>query len=1044
MWLILTALRRPVTVLVAVLSVLLAAGLAVMRMPIDIFPSLGAPTIYVAQPYGGMDPAQMEGYLTYYYEYHFLYIAGIEHVESKNIQGASLMKLVFHPGTDMDQAMGQVVGYVNRSRAFMPPGVVGPFITRFDGGSLPVGQLIFSSATRSPAEMQDIALNRVRPLFATLPGVSAPPPFGGNQRAIVVRLDPDKMRTHRISPEEAIKVVNQASSVQPAGNVRIGDFNNLMQSNSALGGNLQELLSAPLRPGESPPTFLRDIATIENGTDIVTAYAHVNGKRTVYMQITKRADASTLDVIRRVRENIPAFKAVCPDDVDVRVEFDQSRFVTSALRSLLNEAVLGALLTAFTVLIFLRDWRSSLIVVATIPVSLLAAVIGLWAFGQTLNIMTLGGLALAVGVLVDEATVEIENIHSHMAEGLSRARSVVDAASKTAMARWVSMLTILAVFLPSFFMTGVARQLFVPLALSVGLAMIASYVLSSTLVPVLSIWLMRSASADEASWLKSVYGTYLAAVMKARWVIVPVFVLATAGLVALLLPAMGKEMFPLVDTGQFKLRIRAATGTRIERTELVAIRALQIVERLVGKEHIAISSGFIGVQPASYPINTLYLWTSGPHEAVMQVQLKPSASLRGEELKEKLREFFSRELKETTISFEAGDIVSEVFSFGSPTPVDVGMQGPALPANLEHARKVMKELQQIKSLRDLQFATPLDYPTLEVKIDRERAGQYGLTMQDVARSLVAATSSSRFTDPNYWRDPVSGNAFQIQVEIPQHRMASTEDLANLPVMNNRQSRPVLGDLATIERGRTFGQVERYNMQRVISITANIHGKPLGEVEREIQAAIDRAGKPARGVTVNIRGQIPPLRETLAGLQTGLLIAIGAIFLLLTANFQSFRLALAIILTLPAVIAGGLLSLKVTGGTLNVQSFIGIIMATGIATANSILLVTFANMAFLQGRTAVDAALEGARGRLRAVLMTACAMIAGMVPIALGIGEGSEQTVPLGRAVIGGLLLATFTTLTLLPALYAILQGRGTASSKSLDPNDPTSSYYERP
>jgi multidrug efflux pump subunit AcrB len=1043
MWLILTALRRPVTVLVSVLAVLLAAGLAVMRMPIDIFPSLGAPTIYVAQPYGGMDPAQMEGYLTYYYEYHFLYIAGIEHVESKNIQGASLMKLVFHPGTDMDQAMGQVVGYVNRSQAFMPPGVVGPFITRFDGGSLPVGQLIFSSATRPPSEMQDIALNRVRPLFATLPGVSAPPPFGGNQRAIVVRLDPDKMRTHRISPEEAIRVVNKASSVQPAGNIRIGDLNNLMQSNSALGGNLQELLSAPLHPGESPPTFLRDIATIENGTDIITAYAHVNGKRTVYMQITKRADASTLDVIRRVRENIPAFKAVCPDDVDVRVEFDQSRFVTAALQSLVNEALLGALLTALMVLLFLRDWRSSLIVVATIPVSLLAAVIGLWAFGQTLNIMTLGGLALAVGVLVDEATVEIENIHSHMAEGLSRARAVVDAASKTALARWVSMLTILAVFLPSFFMTGVARQLFVPLALSVGLAMIASYVLSSTLVPVLSTWLMRTAADDEASSLKAAYTAYLKAILNARWAVAGLFLLTTGGLVYWLLPSMGKEIFPNVDTGQFKLRLRAATGTRIERTEVVALRALQIVERLVGKEHVAISSGFIGVQPASYPINTLYLWTSGPHEAVLQVQLKPSATLRGEELKEKLREYLGRELQGTTISFEAGDIVSEVFSFGSPTPIDVGMQGPSLPANLEHARKVMKELQTIPSLRDLQFATPLDYPTIDVKIDRERAGQYGLTMQDVARSLVAATSSSRFTDPNYWRDPVSGNAFQIQVEIPQYRMASTDDLSNLPVMNNRQARPVLGDLASIERGKTFGQVERYNMQRVISITANIHAKPLGDVEREVRAAVAKAGAPPKGVTVNVRGQIPPLRDTLGGLQTGLLIAIGAIFLLLTANFQSFRLALAVVLTMPAVVAGSLIALKLTGTTLNVQSFIGIIMATGIATANSILLVTFANMAFRHGRTPVDAALEGARGRLRAVLMTACAMIAGMIPIALGMGEGSEQTVPLGRAVIGGLVMATFTTLTLLPALYAILQGRGTATSKSLDPNDPMSSYYER-
>ncbi|MBM3764828.1 MAG: efflux RND transporter permease subunit [Acidobacteria bacterium] len=1042
MRLVLAALRKPIAVLVAVLGILGAAGLAVNRMPVDIFPALGAPAIYVAQPYGGMDPAQMEGYLTYYYEYHFLYIAGIEHVESKNIQGASLMKLVFHPGTDMDQAMAQVVGYVTRSRAFMPPGVVGPFITRFDGGSLPVGQLIFSSATRSPGEMQDIALNRVRPLFATLPGVSAPPPFGGNQRTIVIRLDPDKMRTHRISPDEAIKVVNRASTVQPSGNLRIGDFNTITQTNAALGGNLGELLSAPLRPGETPPVFLRDIATVESGTDIITAYAHVNGKRTVYMQVTKRADASSVDVLRRVRANLPAFKAVCPDDVDVRLEFDQSRFVTSALRSLVNEAALGALLTALMVLLFLRDWRGSLIVVATIPISLLAAVIGLWAFGQTINIMTLAGLALAVGVLVDEATVEIENIHAHMAEGLNRARAVYEAASKTALARFLSMLTVLAVFLPSFFMTGVARQLFVPLSLAVGLAMIASYLLSSTLVPVLATWMMRHSKSPVATF--AFYENYVRGILRAKFVIVPVYLIASIGAVYVLLPGIGRELFPEVDTGQFKLRLRAATGTRIERTELVALKALEIIEREVGgKANVEISSGFIGVQPASYPINTLYLWTSGPHEAVLQVSLKPSAKPRGEALKEKLRAAFAAELGNTKISFEAGDIVAEVFSFGSPTPIEVAMQGPALPANLEHAQKVMRELLQVKTLRDVQFAQPLDYPTLDVKIDRERAGQYGLTMQDVARSVVAATSSSRFIEPNYWRDPASGNAFQIQVEIPQHRMASVQDLNDLPVMQNRQARPTLSDLATVERGRIFGQVERYNMQRVVSITANIHGKPLSEAQKEITAAIAKAGAAPRGVTVNVRGHIPPLRETLDGLQTGLLIAIGAIFLLLTANFQSFRLALAIVLTTPAVVAGALLAMKITGTTLNVQSYIGAIMATGIATANSILMITFCEAARAQGHDVIEAATIGASGRFRAIVMTAAAMIAGMIPIALGMGEGSEQTVPLGRAVIGGLIAATITTLTVLPALYAMLQSRATRHSKSLDPNDPMSRYYER-
>ncbi|MFN9084063.1 MAG: efflux RND transporter permease subunit, partial [Acidobacteriota bacterium] len=520
MRLVTLALRRPVTIFVAVLAIVLAAWLASRRIAVDIFPEIGQPAIFVAQPYGGMDPSQMEGYLTYYYEYHFLYIAGIEHVESKNIQGASLMKLYFHPGTDMAQAMAQVIGYVTRSRAFMPPGVVGPFITRFDGGSVPVGQLIFSSPTRPPAEMQDIALNRVRPQFATLPGVSAPPPFGGNQRTIVVRLDPDKLRSYRISPEEAIAAVNRASSVQPAGNIRIGDLNHFATSNAALGANLPELLDAPVRPGENPPVFLRDIGVVENGADILTAYAHVNGKRTVYMQITKRSDASTLDVIRTVRANLAAFKTVCPEDVDVRVEFDQSTVVTQALSALGTEAVLGAVLTGLMVLLFLRDWRSSLIVITTIPVALLSALVGLWGLGQTINIMTLGGLALAVGVLVDEATVEIENIHTHMTGGLSRVESVLAACRKTATARLLSMLTILAVFAPALFLTGVGRQLFVPLSLAVALAMAASYVLSSTLVPVLAAKFVRPAAHRPGSML---YSNLLGTLLPLRWVIAPLY-----------------------------------------------------------------------------------------------------------------------------------------------------------------------------------------------------------------------------------------------------------------------------------------------------------------------------------------------------------------------------------------------------------------------------------------------------------------------------------------------------------------------------------------
>jgi multidrug efflux pump subunit AcrB len=1046
MWLVRTALRRPITVLVAVLTIALLSMLAVRRMPVDIFPKVGAPAIYVAQPYGGMDPSQMEGFLTYYYEYHFLYITGIEHVESKNIQGAAIMKLVFHEGTDMNQAMAEVVGYVNRARAFMPPGAVPPFITRFDAGSIAVGQLVFSSAVRTPGEMQDFALNRVRPLFATLEGVSAPPPFGGNQRTIVVRLDPERMRQYRISPEEAIGAVSKASTVLPSGNVRIGDFNRIASTNVVIGGNLKELADAPVRVGSGPAVFLRDIGVVENGTDILTAYAHVDGKRTVYIPVTKRADASTVAVLDRVKAALPAFRNAVPEDVQITLEFDQSGYVLSAIRSLFHEAMLGAGLTGLMVLLFLRDWRSALIVITTIPSALLSAVILLWATGQTVNIMTLGGLALAVGVLVDEATVEIENIHTHMASGASRARAVLDACRKTAAPRLLSMMCILTVFVPSFFMAGAARQLFVPLSLAVGFAMVSSYLLSSTLVPVLSTWIMRKGSTAEehgglSGWIHGIYDAYLTVAVKARWLLAPLYLATCAAIVYFLYPAKGLELFPASKAPLMQMRLRAPAGTRIERTELIALKALDLIKQECGADNVRITTGFIGVQPASYPINTVHLWTGGPHEAVLKWALKPGAyDLVG--LRERIRARFARDLPELKISFEAADIISQVMSFGSPTPIEVAVQGPALPANRAHAEKVLAEMRKIPPLRDLQFAQALDYPTLDVRVDRERAGQFGLTAANVAKSLVTATSSSRFTDPNYWRDPASGNAFQIQVEIPQSKMASMEDIRQLPVMQNGESRPLLGDVADIRYGTTMGVVERYNMQRVVSITANVEGAPLGDVIPQIRAAIERAGTPARGVAVSVRGQIPPLDETVKGLTLGLELAIAFIFLLLAANFQSFRLALAVLATIPAVLAGVLIALRLTGDTLNIQSFMGAIMAIGIAVANSILLVTFAEFERRSGLLPRQAAVEGGKGRLRAILMTAAAMIAGMLPMAIGIGEAADQNTPLGRAVIGGLVLATFATLTAVPAFYAILQGNAAKHSRSLDPEDPTSRYYE--
>jgi multidrug efflux pump subunit AcrB len=1046
MRLVLAALRRPVTVVVALLAIALCAALAIERMRADIFPQVGDPAIYVAQPYTGMDPAQMEGYLTYYYEYHFLYITGIDHVESKSIQGAALMKLVFHEGTDMSQAMAETVGYVNRARSFMPPGTVPPFITRFDAGSVAVGLLVFSSAAHTQGEMQDYALNRVRPLFATLPGVSAPPPFGGNQRTIVVTLDPDKLRQYKISPEEAIQAVSKSSVVMPSGNMWTGALERIARTNSALGANLPDLLDTPIRPVSGASVYLRDIGTVENGTDIITAYAHVNGKRTVYIPVTKRADASTLAVIDAVKAAIPAFKKVLPEDVDVSLQFDQSAYVTNSLRGLVTEGLLGAALTGLMVLIFLRDWRSALIVIMNIPFALLSAVVLLWLTGQTINIMTLGGLALAVGVLVDEATVEIENMHTQMLPGVSRARAVVEACSRTAIARLLSMFCILAVFVPSFFMVGAARQLFVPLSLAVAFSMISSYLLSSSLVPVFSTWLMRQAHRGEEreglfGGLRSLYERYLNVVLRLRWPVVIVYLASALGILYVLLPRMGVELFPEANASLYRIRLRAPAGTRVEETERMVLRALDAIKREAGPENVSITSDFVGLIPSSYPVDLIHLFTSGPQDAIIQVSLKPDAP-RGEALRERIRAGLARELPGAQASFEAGDIVTQVMSYGSPTPIEIAVQGINLQDDYAYAEKVRARLAKLEFLRDLQYRQEMHYPTLDIAIDRNRTGQFGLTMADVVHSIVPATSSSRFTDPNYWRDPNSGNAFQIQVELPQNRIQSVQEVGSIPLMPMGGSKPLVNDIASLTPNTMPGEIDRYNGQRVVSLTANIHGITLGEAAGKIRQAVAEAGAPPRGVSVATRGEIPPLEQTISGLRTGLLLAVAAIFLVLAANFQSVRLALAIVLTVPAVLCGVLLMLRVTGTTLNIQSFMGAIMAIGIAVANSILLVTFAERSRHENHPTLEAAHIGASSRLRAILMTAAALIFGMLPMAAGFGESGPQAAPLGRAVIGGLLVSTFATLTILPSIYAILLRRASVSSPSLSPIDPASRYYD--
>jgi len=1031
------ALRRPLTVIVIVIAIGLASTLAWLQMPQDIFPALNLPTIYVAQAYGGMDPAQMEGYLVYFFEYHFLYLTGIEHVESKSIQGAALMKLQFHPGTDMSQAMAETVAYVNRARSFMPPGTVPPLITRFDAGSVPAGYLVFSSDTRSITEMQDAALNRVRPLLSTLPGVSAPPPFGGNARSIVVNLKPERLKSYHMSPDEVAQAIAEANVISPSGNIMKGGKYPLVPVNS-VPRNIDDLLAAPVRGGKYPAVFVRDVADVQDDSDIVTCYAFVNGKPAIYVPVTKRGDASTLAVAREVRESLRKFQGVLPPGIKVSFELDRSPVVKSALAELPWEGCVGALLTGLMVILFLRDWRSALVVIVNIPISLMSGVLALWISGQTINLMTLGGLALAVGILVDEATVCLENIHVHLARGQSVARAALDATTETTGPRLLAMLCVLVMFTPALFMTGAAKAMFLPLALAVGFAMAASYFLSSTLVPVLMVWIsrVREESLSGSRWRlwQDRYASALQKLERRHGFFILAYLCGTVAVIAGIGGLLGTEIFPRVESSELQLRLRTAPGTSIDGTGAALLKALDIVKDTVGAGNVRLSLGFVGLHGSSYPINYLYLWDGGTEEGVLQIQLADGATKHIEALKNKLRQQFAAQIPDVSFSFEPADLISRVTSMGASTPIEVAVSGPNIAADRAFADKVKSKLEAIPTLRDVQYAQSLDYPTVEVAVDRERAGIIGPTMAQVSRALAPATWSSRFEIPNYWADPETGIAYQVQTQIPQQLMTSPEDLGNLPVMEAPGMKSILlRNLGRISQGTEMSQYDRYNMQRTLTVRANIANEDLGSAARRVAKAIAEVGTPPPRVSVALRGQVAPMAEMLDGLRQGLMIAIGAIFLLLAANFQSLKLSIIVMSTAPAALAGVALALWVTHTTINLESFMGAIMAMGVAVANAILLVTFAERARISGATAAQAAEEGARSRLRPILMTSLAMIAGMTPVAIGIGDADKQMAPLGCAVIGGLAAATISTLFVLPAVFARVQKNSHRRGVSLEP-----------
>ncbi|MEO5889504.1 MAG: efflux RND transporter permease subunit [Ferruginibacter sp.] len=1078
--LIRTALRKPISILVLVAALFFFGINAVRTIKIDIFPDMKMPVIYLSHPYGGYTPDQMESYFGKSYVNLMLYVSGVKSIETKNIQGLTLMKLTFYEGTNMAQAAAEVSAFSNRAQAIFPPGSQPPFILRFDASTLPVGQLVLSSPGRSNNELLDFANVYVRSSFSSIPGLVSPAPFGGNQRTVVIKADPELMRSHNLTTDQLVEALRVNNQTSPAGNVRIGDKNYITPVNTTI-KNVKDFGDIPLFKGGVQNLYLKDVATVEDGADITTSYALINGKRSVYLAITKSADASTWDVVQNLKKAIPRFQALLPADVTLSYQFDQSGYVINAVKSLLSEGVIGAILTGLMVLLFLGDPRGALIVILTIPISIISGVLFLSLFNQTINIMTLSGLSLAIGILVDESTVTIENIHQHLDMGKPKALAIWDACKEIAFPKLLILFCILAVFAPAFTMKGIPGALFLPLALAIAFSMIASYFMAQTFVPIMANWLMKDhinkdkrkatedeqfvatgfTAADEAdTWnekrvlveepvarkltpfdkFRNRFLRFLNRLFPYSMAVVAGYLIIISGIAFLLLRSIGRDVLPKVNARQFQVRLRAPDGTRVENTELVVVKSLAVLDSLAGKENIAITSAFVGQHPGLFSTSPIYLFMAGPHEAVLQVQLKEDYKTNLEEFQDKFRNKMKAALPDVKMSFEPIQLTDKILSQGSPTPIEIKVAGKDKQLNETYANKLIEKLNQVPYLRDVQIGQATKYPSINIEIDRIKAAQLGVDVSDISRSLTASTSSSRYTEKNVWIDQKIGLSYSVQVEIAENKMNSTNDISEIPVLKN-QSRPVIGDVATITTGTAHGENDNVGVIPVLSVTANLYKKDLGHATQDVDAAIKSLGPMPRGLTMQARGLSDVLTDTLDSLQSGLIVAIVVIFLMLAANFQSFKVSLVVLATVPAVLLGSLLLLTLTGSTLNLQSYMGMIMSVGVSISNSVILITNAEQLRKHNGDAVKSAKEAISLRMRPILMTSVAMVAGMIPMASGFGEGGDQASPLGRAVIGGLIASTFAALFILPLVFAWVQGKTTTQSVSLDPEDIESKHY---
>lgn len=1057
------ALRKPISILVLVAGLFFFGIGAIRDVKVDILPKMNLPVIYLAHPFGGYTPDQMESYFAKNYINIMLFANGVKSIETKNIQGLTLMKVTYYEDTNMAQAAAELSALSNRIQAAFPPGSQPPFVIRFDASSLPVGQLVLSSKTRTNNELQDLANVYVRASFTSIPGLLSPPPFGGSPRTIEINVDPAQLRAHNLTPDQIVEAIRINNQTAPSGNVRIGDKNYLTPTNNTI-KEIKDFEKIPLFKGSVQNLSLGDVATVKDGADITNGYALINGKRSVYVSIAKAGDASTWEVVKNLKANLPKIQSTLPEDVKISYEFDQSVYVINSVKSLITEGIIGAVLTGLMVILFLGDRRAALIVILTIPISVISGVLFLKLFGQTINLMSLSGLALAIGILVDESTVTIENIHQHLDMGKPKALAIWDACKEIALPKLLILLCIIAVFAPAFTMKGIPGALFLPLAMAIGFSMVVSFLLSQTFVPVMANWLMKAgghgaahATHDKHDFAEredyddngklSRFERFRVRFMKMIDSLMPkrkfvgiAYLLGITALAVVLLNVIGQDVFPKVNSSQFQIRMRLADGTRIERTEEKAQDVLKEIEQMVGKEHIGISSVYVGTHPSLFSVSPIYLFMAGPHEAVFQIALKDYHNGDMDSFKDELRARIKKNVPGASISFEPIELTDKVLSQGSPTPVEIRIAGKNKKLNEEYANKIIAGLKQKDYFRDVQIAQPIHYPALDINIDRTRAAQLGVDMNDVSRSLIASTSSSRYTEKNTWIDEKAGLSYNVQVQVPLNNMMTKNDINEIPLLKN-SVRPVLGDVALITPSETHGENDNLGAMPYISVTANIDHTDLGSATKDVNKVITGLGELPRGLFIEPIGLSKVLVETMSSLESGLLVAVVVIFLMLSANFQSFRVSLVVLTTVPAVVLGALLMLLATGSTLNLQSYMGIIMSVGVSIANAVLLITNAEQLRRKNGNALQSAREAASLRLRPIIMTSVAMIAGMLPMAIGHGEAGEQVSPLGRAVIGGLLFSTFAVLIILPLIFAWAQGKASTQSVSLDPEDKESKFY---